>query len=189
MSLDGLRAWIGEVERKLGMRTRVFLALATIAIGVGGAGVYLALDARSDSVSEEDVRELQQELEAQIGTGGATGAPDVAALEAELDALRAEVDELRGEGGATDQGKGGAPGGTGEGGAAGDDAGTGDTGESSRGGDSTEAGTSGKGPAAEARALVQQAQRERAAGGISEETKERLQEALGAVQRQRDQAK
>jgi branched-chain amino acid transport system permease protein len=31
MPLDGLRAWIGEVERKLGMRTRVFLALAAIA--------------------------------------------------------------------------------------------------------------------------------------------------------------
>jgi hypothetical protein len=27
MSLDGLRAWIGELERKLGVRTRVLLVL------------------------------------------------------------------------------------------------------------------------------------------------------------------
>lgn len=74
MPLDGLRAWIGEVERKLGMRTRVFLVLATIAIGGAGAAIYLAVDTREDAVSESDVRELQQRLEAQIA-GEATSAP------------------------------------------------------------------------------------------------------------------
>jgi hypothetical protein len=74
MSLEGLRAWIGEVERKLGKRTRVFLALAVIAIGLGGAAIYLAIDAREGSVSESDVQELQQQLEAQIDAA-ATGAP------------------------------------------------------------------------------------------------------------------
>lgn len=74
MSLEGLRAWIGEVERKLGKRTRVFLALAVIAIGLGGAAIYLAIDARESSVSESDVQELQQQLEAQIDEA-ATGAP------------------------------------------------------------------------------------------------------------------
>ncbi|MGC1851763.1 MAG: hypothetical protein WA687_04915 [Solirubrobacterales bacterium] len=66
MSLDGLRAWIGEVERKLGMRTRVFLVLTTIAIGIGGAAIYLAIDARENSVSESDVRALQEQLETRI---------------------------------------------------------------------------------------------------------------------------
>ena len=76
MSLEGLRAWIGEVERKLAKRTRVFLALTVIAIGVAGASVYLAIDARESSVSEGDVKELQQELEAQIDAAAAgTGAP------------------------------------------------------------------------------------------------------------------
>lgn len=80
MSLEGLRAWIGEVERKLGKRTRVFLALTVIAIGLGGAAIYLAIDARESSVSEADVQELQRELEAQIdeaATGGVTAAPPV----------------------------------------------------------------------------------------------------------------
>ena len=39
MSLDGLRAWIGVVERKLTMRTRVFLVLVAIAIGGAAAGI------------------------------------------------------------------------------------------------------------------------------------------------------
>ena len=80
MSLEGLRAWIGEVERKLDKRTRVFLALTVIAIGIAGASVYLAIDARNSSVSESDVQELQQQLEAQIdeaamGTPGAAAEP------------------------------------------------------------------------------------------------------------------
>ena len=72
MSLEGLRAWIGEVERKLAKRTRVFLVLAVIAIGIGAAAIYLAIDARESSVSESDVQALQQQLETRIDELGAT---------------------------------------------------------------------------------------------------------------------
>jgi hypothetical protein len=75
MPLEGLRAWIGEVERKLGMRTRVFLVLSVIAIGGAGAAIYLAIDAREDSVSESDVQALQERLETQIGEAAAGTAP------------------------------------------------------------------------------------------------------------------
>jgi hypothetical protein len=118
MSMEGLRAWIGEVERKLGKRTRVFLALATIAIGLGGAAIYLAIDARESSVSETDVQALQEQLEGQIGTGeaGAAGT-EVAQLEAELKTLQADVAKLKGEsdksqgdGGTSSGGEGSAPG-------------------------------------------------------------------------------
>jgi hypothetical protein len=101
MPLDGLRAWIGEVERKLGMRTRVFLVLAAIAIGGAGAAIYLALDTRDQAVSERDVRVLQDDLEAQIGGGTATGT-GLAELEADLRTLEAEVEAMRaGKGGGT----------------------------------------------------------------------------------------
>jgi hypothetical protein len=72
MSLEGLRAWIGEVERKLAKRTRVFLVLAVVAIGIGGAAIYLAIDARESSVSESDVQALQQQLETRIDELSAT---------------------------------------------------------------------------------------------------------------------
>lgn len=66
MSLDGLRAWIGIVERKLAVRTRVFLVLAAIAVGGAAAAIYLAVDAQSNQVSESDVGALQSELTARI---------------------------------------------------------------------------------------------------------------------------
>ncbi|HEY0391939.1 MAG TPA: hypothetical protein VGC63_09540 [Solirubrobacterales bacterium] len=68
MSLDGLRAWIGIVERKLAMRTRVFLVLVAIAIGGAAAGIYLGIDAQNDQISESDAQALQRELTARIET-------------------------------------------------------------------------------------------------------------------------
>jgi hypothetical protein len=109
MSLDGLRAWIGEVERKLGKRTRVFLVLAAIAVGGAGAAIYLAVEAQEDSVSKADVQAVRDELAERIGAGG--GEADLSQLESELGELRAEVAKLSAEGSAS-KGAGGNPGGT-----------------------------------------------------------------------------
>ena len=62
MSLDGLRAWIGVVERKLTMRTRVFLVLVAIAIGGAGTGIYLAIEANDSAVSEAELQAVRDEL-------------------------------------------------------------------------------------------------------------------------------
>jgi uncharacterized membrane protein len=108
MSLDGLRAWIGEVERKLGMRTRVFLVLVAIAVGGASAALYLAVEAQEDSVSKADVQQVRDELAERIGTAG--GETDLTQLEAELSALRGEVAQLKAEGGATKGAGGGSEG-------------------------------------------------------------------------------
>jgi hypothetical protein len=108
MSLDGLRAWIGEVERKLGKRTRVFLVLAAIAVGGAGAAIYLAVEAQEDSVSKADVQAVRDELAGRIGAGG--GETDLTQLEAELATLRAEVAKLKAEGSATEGAGGGSKG-------------------------------------------------------------------------------
>jgi outer membrane murein-binding lipoprotein Lpp len=80
MSLDGLRAWIGMVERKLTMRTRVFLVLVAIAVGGAAAAIYLSVDAQSNQVSEGDLQTLQTERTTRIET-----------LETKVESLEAEV--------------------------------------------------------------------------------------------------
>jgi len=102
MSLDGLRAWIGVVERKLTMRTRVFLVLVAIAVGGAGAAIYLAIEAKNDSLSKSELQQVREEL---TGTsvapaeGGSTSQ-----LEAEVSALQEEVAALRAEGGGSSTG-------------------------------------------------------------------------------------
>jgi hypothetical protein len=120
MSLDGLRAWIGEVERKLGVRTRVFLVLLAIAIGASGAAIYLALEADdgggggTSGASAEEVQSLREQVELEGG-----GAANSAALEAQIVELRSEVEALKadqGAGSGTGSGGGETDGGTGAGG-------------------------------------------------------------------------
>jgi uncharacterized membrane protein YgcG len=94
MSLDGLRAWIGLVERKLTMRTRVFLVLVAIAIGGAAVGIVLAVDAQNNTVSKDDLQAVRDEL---AGTSAPTEAPQAARMEGEIEALRGEIAALRNE--------------------------------------------------------------------------------------------
>lgn len=103
MSLDGLRAWIGLVERKLTMRTRVFLVLVAIAIGGAGAGIVLAIDAQDNAVSKDDLQSVRDEL---AGAGAPAGTPEASELEAEIETLQGEVAALRSEVGGPETGSG-----------------------------------------------------------------------------------
>jgi hypothetical protein len=94
MSRDGLRAWIGMVERKLTMRTRVFLVLTAIAIGGAAAGIVFAIDAQNNSVSKDDLRSVRDEL---AGTSAPAEAPQTSELEAQIETLRGEIAALRSE--------------------------------------------------------------------------------------------
>jgi len=105
MSLDGLRAWIGVVERKLTMRTRVFLVLVAIAIGGAGAGIVLAIDAQDNAVTKGDLQTVRDEL---AGTTAPAEAPGASELEAEVETLQSAVAALRAEVASKGKGNGGA---------------------------------------------------------------------------------
>src|SRR4051794_40720550 len=116
MSLDGLRAWIGEVERKLGARTRVFLVLLAIAIGASGAAIFLALEADdggggTSGASTQEVQELREQFEVE------GGASQVSSLESQIVELRTEVEGLKAkEKAKPEEGKSGSEGDSGTGG-------------------------------------------------------------------------
>ncbi len=116
MSLDGLRAWIGMVERKLTMRTRVFLVLVAIAIGGAAAGVVLAINAQDNAVSKDDLQSVRDEL---AGTSAPAETPQASELEAEIEALRGEIAALRSESEAKSGSSSGGAGGSTEGGSGG----------------------------------------------------------------------
>jgi uncharacterized protein HemX len=97
MPLDGLRAWIGELERKLGARTRVGLVLLAIAVGGAGAAIYLALDAADNSASKDEVQQVQTQVSQLGGASSQSGELEsrVAAAEAEAGEANAEIAKLQ----------------------------------------------------------------------------------------------
>jgi uncharacterized protein HemX len=96
MPLDGLRAWIGELERKLGARTRVGLVLVAIAVGGAGAGIYLSLDTADESASKSELRQLQTQVDQFGGTSPQSGLEArLASVEATAKAAQAEVAKLQ----------------------------------------------------------------------------------------------
>jgi uncharacterized protein HemX len=97
MPLDGLRAWIGELERKLGARTRVGLVLLAIAVGGAGAAIYLALDTADNSASKDEVQQVQTQVEQLGGASSQSGELEsrVAAAEAEAGEANAEIAKLQ----------------------------------------------------------------------------------------------
>ena len=123
--LGGMRAWLAELDRRLGVRTRVGLVRLAIAIGHAAAAAWLALDTRDDAASSKDVAELRSRVDALEAQGGAaTGTTGlsarVTAAESAAQEARAEVARLRarvaalegqagGAAGAGGKGAGGAP--------------------------------------------------------------------------------
>jgi hypothetical protein len=88
--LDGIRGWLGDLDRTVNVRSRIGLVLAAIAIGAAGAAIYLALDAKHNSASNGDVSALRDQLNALKGKTQAS-AGDVTALRSSVNAARSQA--------------------------------------------------------------------------------------------------
>ncbi len=62
--IDGLRAWLGEIDHSLLVRSRVGLAALLIAGGVAGAALFVAIDTSQNSAPATDIQRLQGQIEA-----------------------------------------------------------------------------------------------------------------------------
>lgn len=96
--LDGVRGWLAEIDRNLGIRSAIGLVLVALCIGAAAAAIYLAADEdegnaasqRSVSVLREDVDDLEEQVvEAREQ---ATEAQEAArAAQGEARSLRAQI--------------------------------------------------------------------------------------------------
>jgi predicted lipoprotein with Yx(FWY)xxD motif len=59
---EGLRAWIGELDRRIRKQTRLAIALFIALACVSGGGLYLAIQASNDSASNGDISALQDQI-------------------------------------------------------------------------------------------------------------------------------
>lgn len=93
--LDGLRAWLAQVDRKLGVRSYAGGAAVVLALAAGIVGVVLALNAKDESASKEDLQALSEEI-ATIGDRAAAAAEEgVQTLADRLDSLEGRVSQIQ----------------------------------------------------------------------------------------------
>lgn len=92
--LEGLRAWIAQLDRRLGVRTYIGAAVAVLALAAGIVGVVLALSAKDESATREDVSELRGEVEDVQRKASETAEDELTAITERLDALDERVSSL-----------------------------------------------------------------------------------------------
>ena len=60
--IEGLRAWLAQLDRNLGIRTYVLGAIAVLGLAASAVALVLVLQLKQDSVSKDDVAALQDQL-------------------------------------------------------------------------------------------------------------------------------
>ncbi len=96
--IDGLRAWVAQVDRKLGVRTYVIAAIAVLALAAAAVGLVLTLSLKQDAATDDDIQSLRDQISAVEQSASQTASQaaqeDVQALDRRLAALEAEVNRI-----------------------------------------------------------------------------------------------
>jgi septal ring factor EnvC (AmiA/AmiB activator) len=95
--IDGLRSWIAQVERRLGIRTYIGAALAVLALAAGGAAIYLGLDTRDNAATDADIEDLREELTGVRETAAEAAQEDLRSVNRTLSDLEDRVGKLEDE--------------------------------------------------------------------------------------------
>lgn len=92
--IDGLRAWIAQLDRRLGIRTWVGAVALVLALAAGIVGVVLAIDARDESATKADARALSEQIDAVQKEASSTAQRTVAQLNERVDALEQRMNTI-----------------------------------------------------------------------------------------------
>jgi septal ring factor EnvC (AmiA/AmiB activator) len=92
--MDGLRAWLAELDRKLGLRTYLGAAIAVLALAAAAVALVLVLSLRQDAATEDDVQSLRDQISGVQESASQAAESRVTALEQRLTQLEDEVNRL-----------------------------------------------------------------------------------------------
>ena len=102
-SIAGLRAWVAQLDRKLGVRFYALGAAIVLALAAAIVSLILVLGLEEDSASREDVQRLRSEVAGVQESASKAADEDIAALGERIDALESQVQSLRSDQTATDR--------------------------------------------------------------------------------------
>jgi len=102
-TLDGLRAWVAQLDRKLGTRFYALGAATVLALAAGIVGIVLALQVKDDSATDTDLDELREEVAGVERSATQAAQDDLSALGDRVSQLESQLQALRSDQTSTDQ--------------------------------------------------------------------------------------
>jgi uncharacterized protein HemX len=95
--IDGLRAWLGQVDRKVSARSYAGGAAIVLALAAGIVGVVLALSAKDESATKDELSSLRNQVEQVSREASAAAEEEVGSVLDRLQSIEEEVSSLAGD--------------------------------------------------------------------------------------------
>jgi len=92
--IDGLRAWLAQVDRKLGVRTYLGAAIAVLALAAATVALVLTLSLKQDAATDGDIESLRDQITDVEESASQAAQEDVQGLDRRLIQLEADVNRL-----------------------------------------------------------------------------------------------
>jgi len=89
--IDGLRAWLAGVERKLSIRSYAIGAIAVLGLAAGIVAIVLAMGAEEDAATKADLQDVREQLAAVEETASQAAQEDVQSLTQRISGLEDEI--------------------------------------------------------------------------------------------------
>lgn len=92
--IDGLRAWVADLDRKLGVRTYIGGALVLLALAAAGVALFLTLSLKHDAATKDDLNAMRDQLSSVEQFAATAAHKGVRSLDQRLTDLETRVDKL-----------------------------------------------------------------------------------------------
>lgn len=102
-TLEGLRAWVAQLDRKLGVRFYALGAAVVLALAAAIVSLVLVLGLEEDSATREDVQRLRDEVAGVQESAAEAADQEISGLADRLDSIESQIQSLRSDQTATDQ--------------------------------------------------------------------------------------
>jgi chromosome segregation ATPase len=89
--IEGLRAWIAQIDRKLGIRSLAGALAIVLALAAGIVGVVLAMSAKDESATKAEVDSLAEQVSASTKEVSQAAEDDLSAINDRIEALESRV--------------------------------------------------------------------------------------------------
>lgn len=102
-TLEGLRAWVAQLDRKLGVRFYALGAAVVLALAASIVSLVLVLGLEEDSATREDVERLRDEVADVQRSATEAAEEELSGVAERLDSIESQIQSLRSDQTATDQ--------------------------------------------------------------------------------------